>query len=122
MFGLVVRQIFRVVAYSLLVVCIQAQTTPAPKDPPDDAIKLRAELVVVDAQVIDKKTHEFIRGLKPQDFDLFEDESKQRIEFFGQDQLPLSIVLLLDISPSVRPVIERIREGALQALQRLKPE
>jgi VWFA-related protein len=116
------RQIVHFVAYSLLIASVQAQTTPTPVDSAQDPIKLSAELVVVDAQVIDRKSREFIRGLKPQDFDLFEDEARQRIEFFGQDQLPLSIVLLVDISPSVRPVIEKIREGALQALQRLRPE
>src|SRR5215472_16036732 len=87
-----------------------------------DAIKLNTELVVVDAQVIDKRSREVIRGLKAQDFDLLEDDAKQRIEFFGQDQLPLSIVLLVDISPSVRPVIQKIREGAMQALQHLKQD
>src|SRR5262249_60389254 len=66
-----------------------------------DTIKLNTELVVVDAQVIDKRSREIIRGLKPQDFDLLEDDTKQRIEFFGQDQLPRSILLLVYISPSV---------------------
>lgn len=122
MVGLVFRQILRIVAYSLLVISVQAQTPQPPKDPPQDAIKLKTELVVVDAQVIDKRSREFIRGLKPQDFDLFEDEARQRIEFLSQDKLPLSIVLLVDVSPSVRPVIEKVREGALQALQRLRPE
>jgi VWFA-related protein len=122
MFGLAFRQILRFVACSLLVVSVHAQTAQLPQDPPSDAIKLRTELVVVDAQVIDKRSREFIRGLKPQDFDLFEDEARQRIEFLSQDKLPLSIVLLVDVSPSVRPVIEKVREGALQALQRLRPE
>ena len=122
MFGLAFRQILRFIAYFLLVVSVNAQTSQSPKDPPPDAIKLRTELVVVDAQVIDKRSREFIRGLKPQDFDLFEDEATQRIEFLSQDKLPLSIVLLVDVSPSVRPVIEKVREGALQALQRLRPE
>lgn len=122
MFGFAFRQILRVVACSLLVVSVQAQNPQTPTEPPQEAIKLRTELVVVDAQVIDKRSREFIRGLKPQDFDLFEDDAKQRIEFMSQDKLPLSIVLLVDISPSVRPVIEKVREGALQALQRLRPE
>jgi VWFA-related protein len=122
MIGFAFRQILRVIACSLLVVSVQAQTPQTPTDPPQEALKLRTELVVVDAQVIDKRSREFIRGLKVQDFDLFEDDSKQRIEFLSQDKLPLSIVLLVDISPSVRPVIEKVREGALEALQRLRPE
>src|SRR6516162_1825688 len=116
MVGSASRRGFRLIACVLLVIPCSAQiqqqskTTPQTANPyanqyaNQGAIKLNAELVVVDAQVIDKRSHEFIRGLKPQDFDLLEDDSKQRIEFFGQDQLPLSIVLLVDISPSVRPV------------------
>src|SRR5215831_1963765 len=122
MFRLVFRQICVTGACFLLVVSVLAQETQNPKGQPNDTIKLRAELVVVDAQVVDKRSREFIRGLKPQDFDLLEDGALQRIEFFGQDQLPLSIVLLVDISPSVRPVIQKIREGALQALQHLKAD
>ncbi|MBO0727233.1 MAG: VWA domain-containing protein, partial [Blastocatellia bacterium] len=85
-------------------------------------IKIKTELVVVDALVIDKKSRKAIGGIQPQDFALFEDGVEQQIEYFSQDKLPLSIILLIDISPSVQPFIEKIREGALQALQRLKPE
>jgi VWFA-related protein len=123
MFGPSFRHGFRPVACFLLILPTLAQTPQTPKDSrQQEPIRLNTELVVVDAQVVDKRSREFIRGLKPQDFDLFEDDTKQRIEFFGQDQLPLSIVLLLDISPSVRPVIQKIREGALEALRHLKSE
>jgi Ca-activated chloride channel homolog len=122
MFAFASRHVVRFVVCALLFVTVRAQTVSTPADTQQEPIKLRTELVVVDAQVIDRRTHQFIRGLKPQDFDLFEDDAKQRIEYFGQDQLPLSIVLLLDVSPSVRPVIEKIRDGALQALQRLRPD
>src|SRR5262245_10746434 len=97
------RRIRRLAACALLfltVVTVRAQTTASKTDDPQDSLKLRTDLVVVDAQVLDKRSHQFIRGLKPEDFDLFEDDAKQRIEYFGQDQLPLSIILLLDISPS----------------------
>ena len=110
------------VELDMLLPANQAVNQKANQNEKEDAIKLNTELVVVDAQVIDKRSREFIRGLKPQDFDLLEDETRQRIEFFGQDQLPLSIVLLVDISPSVRPVIQKIREGAMQALQHLKQD
>jgi VWFA-related protein len=122
MFGGAFRQVIRVVTFSLLLISVHAQTPQTPAESSQEALKLRTELVVVDAQVIDKRSREFIRGLKTQDFDLFEDDAKQRIEFLSQDKLPLSIVLLVDISPSVRPVIEKVREGAMQALQRLRPE
>ncbi|MGH9832442.1 MAG: VWA domain-containing protein [Blastocatellia bacterium] len=97
---------------------IRAQTEVQPQE----TIKIKTDLVVLDAQVTDKKTRQIIRGLALQDFELFEDDAKQQIEHFSQDKLPLSVVLLLDISPSVHPVIEEIHKGALHALQNLKPE
>jgi len=47
---------------------------------------------------------------------------KQQIAYFSQDQLPLSVLLLLDISRSLRPIIEQVGEGATNALRHLKPE
>ena len=47
---------------------------------------------------------------------------RQPISYFSRDELPLSILLLLDVSGSVRPIIHQIRDGALEALQRLKPD
>ena len=115
------RFLVSLAAISLLVmtVCALAQQ---PGSPAQEIIKVKTELVTVDTQVTDKKTREIVRNLRAQDFELFEDGAKQEIEYFSQDKLPLSLILLLDISPSVRPVIEEIRQGALQALQQLKPE
>lgn len=108
--------------FCLALCCLFVQVTIAQDLPATDTLKLKTELVLLDAQVTDKKTREIVRGLKQSDFVLFEDGVKQEIEHFSQDKLPLSLVLLLDVSPSVTPVLEEIRQGALQALQRLKPE
>jgi VWFA-related protein len=87
-----------------------------------DVIKINTDLVVLDAQVINKKTGQTVDDLRREDFELYEDGIKQEISYFSQDELPLSILLLLDTSGSVRPIIEQIGEGALSALQQLKPQ
>jgi len=112
------RQLLCLALLSLLSLSTFAQTEVQSQE----TIKIKTDLVVLDAQVNDKKTRQIIRGLALQDFELFEDDAKQQIEHFSQDKLPLSVVLLLDISPSVHPVIEEIHKGALHALQSLKPE
>lgn len=89
---------------------------------PDEVIKLSTELVVLDAQVNDKNTGQPVGGLTKEDFVLYEDGVQQQITNFSQDRLPLSIILLLDVSGSVRPIIEEIGDGAVEALNRLKPE
>src|SRR5262249_55002630 len=91
------------------------------KDSPD-VIRVNTDLVVFDAQVIDKKTRKIIGDLTKQDFEITENGVKQGISYFSRDELPLSIILLLDVSRSVRPIIHEIRDGALNALQRLKPD
>jgi VWFA-related protein len=89
---------------------------------PDDVIKVNTDLVVLDAQVIDKKTNKIFGGLRKEDFELYEENVRQDIVHFSQDRLPLSVLLLLDISGSVRPIIEQIGEGAHNALRHLRPE
>ena len=85
----------------------------------DEVIKICTELVVVDAHVL-KKTGEIVSGLKKEDFTLFEDNVEQQITHFSRDQLPMSIVLLLDISGST--IWEEIQNKALRTFQRLRPE
>src|SRR5687768_6374412 len=89
---------------------------------PSEVIRVNTDLVVLDAQVIDKKTRKVFGPLRKEDFVILEENVKQQIAYFSQDQLPLSIVLLLDISGSVRPVIQQIGEGANNALRHLRPE
>ena len=88
----------------------------------DDVIRINTDLVVLDALVISKKTGQPIHDLKKTDFELFVDDTKQDITYFSEDQLPLSVLLLLDVSNSVVPIIERIGLGARTALDKLKPQ
>jgi Ca-activated chloride channel family protein len=87
---------------------------------PVDVIKVSTELVVFDAQVIDKKSKRIIGDLTKDDFEIYEKGVRQQVSYFSRDELPLSIMLLLDVSGSVRPILYQIRDGALTALQRLK--
>ena|ERR1043165_2017416 len=89
---------------------------------PNDVIRVNTDLVVFDAQVIDKKTRKVFGGLRQQDFEIYEENVRRPLVYFSQDQLPLSVLLLLDISRSVTPIIEQVGAGANDALRHLKPE
>ena len=89
---------------------------------PIDVLKVNTDLVVFDAQVIDKKTKRVIGDLTKDDFELSDNGARQQISYFSRDELPLSIMLLLDVSGSVRPILHQIRDGALNALQRLRQQ
>src|SRR4029450_7542818 len=105
-----------------LLVLTFAVVTNARAQEPVDVVKVNTDLVVFDAQVIDKKTKRLIGHLRKEDSIITENGVKHEVSYFSRDELPLSIILLLDVSRSVRPIIHDIRDGALNALQRLKPE
>lgn len=92
------------------------------KNEAGDQITLTADLVVLDVQVLSKKTGLAVGGLTKSDFELYEDGTKQQILQFGQDKLPLSVVILLDLSGSVTDLLNELRWGAIKAIENLKPE
>lgn len=118
----VVKRAFRLVPLCLIVLSLSTINSTAQETQPSDVIKINTDLVVLDAQVLDKKRGLPVGGLRREDFELYEDGVRQEISYFSRDELPLSILLLLDTSRSVRPIIEQIGEGALHALQQLKPQ
>ncbi|HLJ90905.1 MAG TPA: VWA domain-containing protein [Candidatus Angelobacter sp.] len=109
----------------LVSILLVARFTSAqePASPASDAIfKVNVKMVMVDTQVVSKKTHRAMNFLQQDDFRLYEDGIPQEISSFSQDALPLSVVLLFDLTASVHPVLKSLANGALQALHRLKPE
>jgi VWFA-related protein len=92
------------------------------KSADDQVIKLKSELVTVDTQVLSRKTGIAINALTKRDFTIYEDGVKQYVETFSQDKLPLSIVLLLDVSGSVQPIIDQVSDHGLEALSQLRPQ
>src|SRR2546423_15556478 len=89
---------------------------------PIDVVKVDTDLVVFDAQVIDKKSKRILGDLNKDDFEVTDGGVRQQISYFSRDELPLSVMLLLDVSGSVRPILHQIRDGALSALRHLKPD
>ncbi len=115
--------LFRMLLLSLLTelpLYAAAQGRESAKD--EEVIRINVQLVQVDAQVLEKKTGSAIGSLGKEDFQLYEDGVQQKIAELSRDQLPLSVVLLFDLTDSVRPVLRQLGNGALEALQHLKPE
>lgn len=104
---------------SLIALLLMAASVHAQETPVEDVIKVNTDLVVFDAQVIDKQKR-VVSNLTREDFTLTDRGVRQEITYFSRDELPLSIILLLDVSRSVRPILHDIRDGALHALRRLK--
>lgn len=109
------------IAAALLLVLPGVGSRAKQQDARDDSVKLSVAYVLLDAQVLSKKTGLAVRGLNGGDFVLYEDSVKQHIEYLSQEKLPLSIVLLLDVSSSIAPVFARLQAAAEKALQQLGP-
>jgi VWFA-related protein len=115
------RLVFLAAAASILLPHLVAGGQ-APKDEKAATFRLDVRVVQVDTQVVVKKTRHAATSLKQDDFQVLEDNVLQKISSFSQDKLPLSVVLLFDLTDSVRPVLSSLADGALEALQHLKPE
>ena len=86
-----------------------------------DIIKTDVDLITVDALVLQKDTARVVGHLKQQDFLVSEDGSRQTITHFSQDNLPLSVVLLIDRGGCLDPFGSEVRRAVKDALSRLKP-
>ena len=85
-------------------------------------IHVSSQFVILDAQVENKQTHALIDNLQVSDFRLFEDGVPQKITYYSQDRLPLSVVFLFDLTDTVRDTLKPLAEGAREILGHLKPE
>ncbi len=102
------------VAFAVLLL-LQAQ------DQSPGVIRVDVNLVMVDATV-KTKAGEIMANLKKDDFELREDGVVQKIDVFSRDELPLKVVLVLDLSDSIGPFLGPLRDAATTALASLKPE
>jgi VWFA-related protein len=72
-------------------------------------------LIRVDAQVVDRGNRA-ITSLEAEDFVLRENGTEQPIRNFSAERMPVDVLLLLDVSGSMRSHVERIAAASRQAL------
>ena len=68
------------------------------------------------------KIGQFVSGLKQEDFKLFEDGVQQTILSFSQEDVPVSMGILLDLSGSMRGKIEQVNKAALAFIRASNPQ
>src|SRR4051812_2075342 len=83
------------ILFFLFAVSVRAQD----KENQDEPIKLKSDLVMVNSSVIDRQGN-VLKSLKAEDFIVYEDGQKQKIELFASTEEPFTIMLLLDVSGS----------------------
>lgn len=81
----------------------------------EGALKLETHLINLNVGATDKEGRA-IPGLTRDDFSIYEDGVLQRISFFSPERAGFNLVLLIDLSGSMKDEIELIKETALHFL------
>jgi len=98
---------------------IQTLRTPAPPD--RTAFRAGVNMVLVPVYVTDGRG-QFVRGLSMSDFHVSEDGVPQQATLVGTGERPASVLLALDVSSSMQPSIDDLRQAAGAFLKALGPE
>lgn len=103
-----------------------AQTpTPSPSATPpptadEEILKVDTTLVSLPVSILNRDG-KFIPNLKRNDFHIFENGVEQDIEYFAPIEEPFTVVLLIDRSDSVSPVIDDLKKAANSFIDQLRP-
>src|SRR5262249_51298895 len=101
-----------VVALVLLIIVISSGGTARGRSQDQDTLKVSVDLVNVPFSVTDRHG-KFVSGLTAKDFAVEEDGRHQEIRNFAREnELPLTLAMLIDTSPSVRPVFDEEKATA----------
>jgi len=85
------------------------------------AFSAKVEAVRVDVLVTDKGQP--VRGLAPADFEIFDNGVPQQVDLVSFEQIPLNVILALDMSDSVAGErLDHLRAAGRALLNGLKPE
>lgn len=84
-------------------------------------IQRSVDLVVLHVSVTDEHG-QFVPGLKSENFRVFEDNSEQKISVLRQEDVPVSMGLLIDNSASMGDKREKVNAAALTFVKTSNPE
>jgi VWFA-related protein len=93
----------------------------AAKAAENEVVKVETNLVTTPVSVLDRDGR-FIGNLKKKDFKIFEDGVPQPITYFQSSEMPFTVVLLIDTSPSTRYAIDEIHYAAVMFVNQLRAE
>ncbi|MGB7189219.1 MAG: VWA domain-containing protein [Acidobacteriaceae bacterium] len=95
-----------------------------PKNPPglgNLSLRVNVPVVTVDVGVVLEKNHQFVPGLKEDNFRVFEDGQPQAITHFSQIKAPITAVLLVEFAANSWWFIQDMRNAAYSFAQQLQP-
>jgi Ca-activated chloride channel homolog len=97
------------------------QDQPRKEKGPGFTLNVDVNLVVLHVSVVDEKDN-LVKTLRQQDFTVIEDKVEQQISLFKQEDVPVSVAMVIDNSGSMRTKRERVNKAALSFAKTSKPE
>jgi hypothetical protein len=102
-----------------------APSSPKIKNPeglPPVSLHVDVSEVTVDVGVLLEKTHEFVPGLKPNNFRIYEDGVEQKVTGFKRTEAPITALVLCEFAATSYTMIYDMRNAAMAFTQQLRPQ
>jgi Ca-activated chloride channel family protein len=99
----------------------QPAAPQAPSQGPDYSIRKDVNLVLLHVSVVNDRG-QFVSGLKQNDFRVIEDKVDQKISVFSQEDVPVSMGLVIDNSGSMRDKRPEVNAAALTLVKTSNPQ
>ena len=93
----------------------------AAREAPETTFRTDTRLVVLNVSVFDNEG-KIVKGLPKSAFTVYENGEKQEIKVFRQEDVPVSLGLIIDNSASMRDKRERVASAAVKLIQASNPE
>lgn len=111
------RRVFLVLPSVFALVSVASAQSQVPQFP-----TFRSSVSVVSLNVtVQDRAANYVSGLKPEDFAVFEDGVRQDVRFCEADTVPVDLIVLLDTSASMTDKISLVRTAADGFLRTLRP-
>ena len=94
----------------------------APEGMPPVALHIEVPEVTVDVGVLLEKTHQFVPGLKPTNFRVFEDGKEQKVIGFKRVEAPITALLICEFAATSYQFIYDMRNAAFSFAEQLRPQ
>jgi VWFA-related protein len=105
---------------SLALILLAAVTLSSAQSLDEFKLRVDVELVQLPVSVLDKNGLP-VRGLKQEYFSIFEDKVQQNITLFKQEDVPLSVAIVIDASGSMLDKLDRLNAAAMTFIRESNP-
>lgn len=113
---------FAAATFALALSFVAASNLPAgAAEKSSDQFHADANVVLINSTVLDRHDRP-VRGLTRDHFRVFEDKEEQRIAYFSEEEVPVSLAVIFDVSGSMQNKMAGMRAALGAVLQSANPQ